>query len=152
MLGDCAKSKDIKVNLLSTWLKDKEEKIQEIINKLIEESEKAKPIIVEGKKDVQALRELGVNGPILMVKTGGKSFLEASAEIEELGTGEIILLLDFERRGVEGTQRLQKDLERTGIKVETEFWYGLRHIVGREICCIESLNTYLRTLRCQSVK
>ena len=32
----------------------------------------------------QALQELGVNGTIVTVKTGGKSFLEATAEIEAL--------------------------------------------------------------------
>ncbi len=131
---------------MSTWLKDKEEKIQEIISKLIEESEKGKPIIVEGKKDAQALWELGVNGTILMVKTGGKSFLEASAEIEEFGTNEVILLLDFDRRGVEGTQCLQGDLERARIKVNVGFWRELRLIVGREISCVESVTSYLRTL------
>ena len=92
---------------MSTRLKEKEEKIQQIITKLTEESAKGKPIIVEGKKDAQALRMLGVNGAILTVKTGGKSFLEATAEIEKLGVGEVILLLDFDRRGKEGTMRLQ---------------------------------------------
>jgi len=152
LFGDCAKGKDIQVKCLSTWLKDKEEKIQEIISKLTEESDKGKPIIVEGKKDAQALRELGINGTIMMVKTGGKSFLDALAEIEELGASEIILLLDFDRRGVEGTRRLQEDLERARIKVNTKFWRELRSIVGREICCIESLTSYLRTLHSQIAK
>ena len=83
---------------MSTRLKEKEEKIQQIITKLAEESAKGKPIVVEGKKDEQTLRILGVNGIILTVKTGGKSFLEATAEIEKLGAREVILLLDFDRR------------------------------------------------------
>lgn len=152
MFGDCARGKDFKVKCLSTWLKDKEEKIQETIDELTEESNKGKPIIVEGKKDSQALLELGINGTILMVKTGGKSFLEASAEIEKLGASEVILLLDFDRRGVEGTRRLQEDLERARIKVNTKFWRELCSIVGREISCIESLTSYLRTLHGQIVK
>ena len=51
-------------NILSTHLKEKVEKIEQIITKLIEESAKGKPIVVEGKKDAQALQELGVNGAI----------------------------------------------------------------------------------------
>ena len=67
---------------MSTHLKEKVEKIEQIIAKLVEESAKGKPIVVEGKKDAQTLRDLGVNGAVLTVKTGGKSFLEATAEIE----------------------------------------------------------------------
>lgn len=132
---------------MSTWLKDKEEKIEEIISKITEESDRGKLIIVEGKKDAQVLRELGVNGTILMVKTGGKSFLEATAEIEKFGASEVILLLDFDRRGLEGTRRLREDLERAKIKVNMGFWHDLHSLVGREICCIESLASYLRTIQ-----
>lgn len=132
---------------MSTKLKEKEEKIQRIIAALTEESAKGKPIIVEGKKDAQALRELGVNGKILTVKTGGKSFIEATAEIEKLGAREVILLLDFDRRGKEGTERLQQNLERAKIKANTRFWRELHAFVGREIHCIESLTSYLKTLQ-----
>ena len=132
---------------MSTRLKEKEEKIQLIIAKLTEESVKGKPIIVEGKKDAQALRILGVNGAILTVKTGGKSFLEATAEIENLGAREVILLLDFDRRGKEGTKRLRESLERAKIKANIKFWRELQALVGREIQCIESLTTYLNTLQ-----
>jgi 5S rRNA maturation endonuclease (ribonuclease M5) len=81
------------------------------------------------------------------VKTGGKSFLEATAEIEALDAGEVILLLDFDRRGKEGTERLQQSLERTKIKVNSQFWRELHGLVGREIHCIESLPSYLNTLQ-----
>lgn len=132
---------------MSTHLKDKLEKIEQVLNKLIEESVKGNPIVVEGKKDVQALQELGVIGPILTVKTGGKSFLEASQEIEGLGAKEVILLLDFDRRGREGIQRLERDLERAKIKSNLVFWRELRGLIGREINCIESLPSYLVTIR-----
>ena len=136
---------------MSTHLKEKVEKIEHIITKLVEESAKGKPIVVEGKKDAQALQELGASGKILMVKTGGKSFLEASAEIEALGVGEVILFLDFDRRGREGTKRLQESLERGKFRVNVRFWRELRGLVGREIQCIESLTSYLRTLKEKTV-
>jgi 2,5-diamino-6-(ribosylamino)-4(3H)-pyrimidinone 5'-phosphate reductase len=132
---------------LSTRLKERQEKIQQIITKLIEESTKGKSIIVEGKKDAQTLRELGVNGSIFAVKTGGKSYLEATAEIEKLGAREVILLLDFDRRGKEGTKRLRENLERAKIKANIKFWRELQAFVGREIQCIESLTSYLNTLQ-----
>jgi 5S rRNA maturation endonuclease (ribonuclease M5) len=128
---------------LSTHQKDRLEKIRLIIAKLVEESAKGKPIVVEGKKDAQALQELGINGTIYTVKTGGKSFLEATAEIEALGAREVILLLDFDRRGREGTERLQRDLERLKIKANVRFRRELRALVGHEVHCIESLPDYI---------
>ncbi len=130
---------------MSTHRKEKVEKIEQLLTQLIEESEKGKPIVVEGKKDAQALQELGVCGPILTVKSGGKSFLEAAAEIEALGAREVILFLDFDRRGTEGTKRLQESLERGQVKVNVEFWRELHGLVGREVSCIESLPAYMAT-------
>jgi 5S rRNA maturation endonuclease (ribonuclease M5) len=132
---------------LSTRLKEKEEKILQILEALAEESAKGKPIVVEGKKDVDALRALGVVGAVLTVKTGGKSFLDAVCEIEKMGVPEVILFLDFDRRGKEGTKRLKQSLERAKIKPNTKFWRELSALVGKEIQCVESLTAYLVTLR-----
>jgi 2,5-diamino-6-(ribosylamino)-4(3H)-pyrimidinone 5'-phosphate reductase len=132
---------------LSTRLIEKEEKILQILNELAEESEKGTPIIVEGKKDVEALRALGVKGTVLSVKTGGKSFLDIVTEIEKMDASEVILLLDFDRRGKEGTKRLRQNLERAKIKANVKFWHALSALVGKEIQCVESLNAYLDNLR-----
>jgi 5S rRNA maturation endonuclease (ribonuclease M5) len=131
---------------LSTHLKDKLEKIEKILTQLTEESARGKLIVVEGKKDAQTIRDLGVKGTVLTLKTGGKSFLEATAEIENLCVGEVILLLDFDRRGVEGTKCLQRNLERLKIRPNVRFWHALHAIVGREIHSIESMSNYLQTL------
>jgi 5S rRNA maturation endonuclease (ribonuclease M5) len=132
---------------LSTRLKEKEEKILQILNALVEESAKGTLIIVEGKKDVEALRVLGVEGAVLTVKTGGKSFLGVVSEIEQVGASEVILFLDFDRRGKEGTKRLKQNLERAKIKPNVKFWRELSGLVGKEIQCVESLTAYLNTLR-----
>jgi 5S rRNA maturation endonuclease (ribonuclease M5) len=145
LLGDGAPGENYKVNSLSTHQKDRLEKVELIIAKLAEESAKGKPIVVEGKKDAQALQELGIKGTIYKVKTGGKSFLEATTEIEALGAREVILLLDFDRRGREGTERLQRDLERLKIRANVSFRRELRALVGHEVQCIESLPAYLVT-------
>ncbi len=135
---------------MSTHLKEKEEKIQQIITALTEDSANGKPIIVEGKKDVESLRTLGVNGRILTVKTEGKSFLEATAEIEKHDAREVILLLDFDRRGREGTKRLKQDLERLKIKPNSKYWHTLLNLLGTEVQCIESLPNYLETLKAKA--
>ncbi|MBN1245406.1 toprim domain-containing protein [Candidatus Bathyarchaeota archaeon] len=131
---------------MSTRLKEKEEKILKVLEALAEESAKGTPIVVEGKKDVDALRALGVAGTVLTVKTGGKSFLDAVCEIEKMGVPEVILFLDFDRRGKEGTKHLKKSLERAKIKPNTKLWRELSALVRKEIQCIESLTAYLHTL------
>jgi 5S rRNA maturation endonuclease (ribonuclease M5) len=131
---------------LSTRLKEKEERILEILKKLAEESSKGKPIVVEGKKDVKALRVLGVKGTVLTVKTGGKSFLDIVYEIENMSVPEVILFLDFDRRGREGTKCLKQSLERARIKPNTKLWCALSALAGKEIQCIESITSYLQTL------
>ena len=131
---------------MSTRLKKKEERILKILETLIEESAKGKPVVVEGKKDVATLRTLGVTGTVLTVKTGGKSFLDAICEIEKTGAPEVILFLDFDRRGKEGTKHLKQSLERAKIKSNIKFWRALSATAGNEIQCIESLTGYLYTL------
>ena len=125
---------------------EKEEKIQEIIAKLTEEAAKGTPILVEGKKDAQALLTLGVSGKIVTLKTGGKSFFDAATELEQTGASHVILFLDHDRRGKEGTKRLKADLERLRIVPNTKLWQQLFSLVGKEIQCLESLPNYLQTL------
>ncbi len=132
---------------MSTHLKDRLEKIQELIAKIAQEAAKGKPVVVEGKKDAQALAELGVNGTVLTLKTGGKSFFEAASQIEALGVGGVVLLLDYDRRGREGTKRLQRNLERAKVKVNVLFWRELYGLVGHDVQCIESLPAYLATVQ-----
>lgn len=128
-------------------LKDKEEKIEQIIAKLIQESANGTPIIVEGKKDKDALCSLGAEGLVLTAKTGGKAFLDVVLEIERIGAREVILFLDFDRRGREGTKRLKQDFERIRVKPNVRFWQELAGLVNRDIQCVESLNAYLENLR-----
>ncbi len=136
---------------MSTRLKEKEEKILHVLEALAEEAAIGTPIMVEGKKDVDALRVLGVAGTVVTVKTGGKSFLDAVSEIEKMNVPEVILLLDFDRRGKEGTKRLKQSLERAKIKPNLKFWRTLSALVEKEIQCVESLTAYMQNLRAKII-
>jgi len=129
-----------------TWhQKNTPEKTQHLIANLLDTASKGHPIVVEGKKDAHALQTLGLTGTILTAKTGGKSFLDATDEIKAQGKREVILLLDFDRRGQEGTKRLQHNLEHAKIKANTHFWHELQNLIGHDIQCIESLPNYFTT-------
>jgi 5S rRNA maturation endonuclease (ribonuclease M5) len=132
---------------LSTHLKEKEEKILQILEQLTEEAAKGTPIIVEGKKDIEALKTLNVEGKIISAKTGGKSLLDTISELEKTQTQKVILLLDFDRRGKELTKNLKKHLEIMRIEVNLRFWRELLGILGKELKDVEGLATYIETLK-----
>jgi len=125
----------------------KAERLTELLGKLGAESVKGVPVVVEGQKDVGALRQLGVEGKIVSSKTSGKSFLDILTEIENLRVSEVILLLDFDRRGVEWTHRLKQHLEKTRIKPNLTFWNELYGLVGRDLKDIEGLPAFIETLQ-----
>jgi len=132
---------------LSAALQRKAERLSQLLEKLATEAAKGIPIVVEGQKDVNALHQLNVEGNIISSKTSGKSFLDILTEIERQRAREVILLLDFDRRGVEWTRRLKQHLEKTKIKPNLTFWNQLYGLVGRDLKDIEGLPAYLETLK-----
>jgi len=128
-------------------LQRKAEKLEQLLERLVAEATKSTLIVVEGQNDIEALKELAIQGNIISVKTAGRSFLDILTEIEEQNTSKTILLLDFDRRGREWTKRLKQRLEEKRIKVNINFWNKLRALVGHDIKDIEGLPTYLKTLK-----
>lgn len=136
---------------MSTKTEKRLEKIQRILERIDRQSAKGIPIVVEGRKDIQSLHKLGISGDIILAKSSGKSFLDVLGEIENTGKSEIILLLDFDRRGKEWTRRLANCLEGLKITPNLVFWRLLLGLVGRDIKDIEGLAGYLETLENKSV-
>ena len=132
---------------MSDNLKKLTERILELLERLSRESAKGIPIIVEGKNDIDTLHKLGVEGEVISAKTFGKSFLDVLSEIEKQGKREVIILMDFDRRGREWTKRLTRHLERMRIRPNSFFWRELRGLVGHEVKDVEGLATYIDTLK-----
>ncbi|MFQ5758516.1 MAG: toprim domain-containing protein [Candidatus Bathyarchaeia archaeon] len=132
---------------MSDRLKRRVEKITELLERLVEKSANGVPIIVEGRNDVDALRRLTIKGDIIAAKTSGRSLLDVLREVRERGAQEVILLMDFDRRGKEWTRRLAQHLEKMRVKANLPFWNELRNLVGHDLKDIEGLPTYMETLR-----
>lgn len=132
---------------MSKHLKEREERIQQVLASLIEESMKGILIIVEGRNDVETLRQLGVDGEIISAKTGGRTQQDIICELEESGAKEVIMLLDFDRRGREWTTVLKQRLEKARIKPNLTFWNDLMRFAGREVKDVEGLASYIQTLK-----
>ena len=133
--------------MLSTSLKKRVEKVLQLLDRLAKESAKGTPIIVEGRKDVNTLRDLAIKGDIISAKTSGRSLLNVLGEVEKRSKHEVILLMDFDRRGKEWTKHLTQHFEKMRIKPNLFFWKGLLSLVGRDVRDIEGLATYLENLK-----
>lgn len=132
---------------MSTSLKKRVEKVLRLLDRLAKESAKGTPIIVEGRKDVNTLRDLAIKGDIISAKTSGRSLLNVLGEVEKRSKHEVILLMDFDRRGKEWTKHLTQHFEKMRIKPNLFFWKGLLSLVGRDVRDIEGLATYLENLK-----
>lgn len=128
-------------------MEEKLGKIVHLLDNLSLESAKGFPIIVEGRKDVEALNELGIEGDIVAVKTSGRNLLDLLSETEERGKGEVILLMDFDRRGREMMKYLTRYFEEMKIKPNAAFWKEISGLLRRDIKDIEGLPAYIETLR-----
>ena len=93
------------------------ETIEKALSELKEEN-KIIPIIVEGEKDIQALKKLDINGKILPVNTGISitDFCDDIAQKYE----EIIILTDWDRKGGHICQLIKRNLSGR-VKVNTYF-------------------------------
>ena len=130
------------MNKLERRLKE----IQRVLETLKARLDDGTLVIVEGRKDIESLRQIGAGGKILPVKSSGKSLLDALREIEKQRVREAILLMDFDRRGRELTARLARQLEAMKIKPNLTFWRRLLSLIGRDVKDIESLPSYIETL------
>ncbi len=117
------------------------EAVREIVEKVVGYSRRGIPVIVEGPKDVKALRGLGIPGHVFCAKSrrlGLVDFLDWIATHSE-----VIILTDFDREGRALAWRLRKDLSNMRVKANTEIWKQLKALVRSEIVGIESLGRYL---------
>ena len=96
------------------------------LNSLLEEMEgTVDTVLVEGARDVEALRRLGFHGRIEVCSRVGVS---NSDLVEGLARRkDVVILTDFDGEGRRLNRRLSRLLERRGVRVETR----LRRAVGR---------------------
>lgn len=87
---------------------ERAEKIKEVLQYLYEIN-KFVPIIVEGKRDKKALREIGFEGEIITLHSG-KSIYEFSETIANRFE-KVILLIDWDEKGEELYSKIGKNLQ-----------------------------------------
>ncbi len=138
--------KILRQNSRNQSLEDKIERLETLLQKLIEKSKEGATILVEGEKDAEALRKIGVTGKISCVKKIRiplYDYLQKCTELKE----EIIVLTDFDRRGVQLAGKMTNYLERSGKSVNLMFWLKIRGFITHDVKDVEGLASYVETLR-----
>jgi len=110
------------------------EELIEFIDLLAEKNEEV-PIIVEGRNDVYGLRSLGFRGEIHSLNHG-KSLLQRVEEISA-DSKEMIVLPDFDRKGVALKDTVKRYVEGMGKTANIYYWNRIRSF--RLVACIEDL-------------
>jgi 5S rRNA maturation endonuclease (ribonuclease M5) len=121
------------------------EKLQKLIDRLSYESQKGSVIVVEGIRDRDSLRKIGITGRILCLQSSRKN---AFGFVEELrGVGDVIVLTDFDREGTFLARRLARILNAERMRGNLILWRDLRRLTRSDIRSIEELPKYYQRLQ-----
>lgn len=121
------------------------EEIEELINELKRYSLEGVPIVVEGARDMKALRELNVSGPVFQIsgsKETALNFLESLSRY-----GQVVVLTDFDRAGDELAKFCNKHLQRLGPKPILDLREKLKALLHKDVKDIQGLSKFLRGRR-----
>jgi 5S rRNA maturation endonuclease (ribonuclease M5) len=118
--------------------------LHEFIDMLNEEAEYGSVIVVEGKRDVEALNRIGFKGnpTILNHFKGITDFVDNHCQIRK----KIILLLDMDRTGKHLTSKLVSQLQHKGNNVNLFYKKALAKITNGKIRQVEELAAYAPNL------
>lgn len=115
------------------------ERFQELLQELVEANEDA-AVLVEGRRDQAALKELGLAGEILVYNQG-----ETMADFAEglRPRKQIIVLFDWDRKGGQLARLFQQKIA-GGVRLDLEFRRRLARL--SLVRCVEDLPSALRTI------
>lgn len=82
------------------------------------------PIIVEGRNDKGSLRRIEFPGDIIILN-GGNSLVNFSENVAE-ENDEVIILTDFDRKGVDLKNTIERYMSGLGCQVDTKLWETIR--------------------------
>ena len=100
------------------------------------------PIIVEGRLDVVALRKIGFSGEIIHLPKN-KTIINFSYSLTKYR--EVILLMDWDRKGKRLTSILEKYLIAEGIRVNLKLW-KLLNTINSETSNVEGLPAFMEKI------
>ena len=124
--------------------KERLEEIEKILEELIDLNSQI-PILVEGRKDIKSLKELGVMGEIIKLNTGNSLF--NMCEKLSAAHDKVIILTDWDRRGGQLCRLLKEGFMANNVKCNDNIRMKLVWLCKKEIKDVEGLSTYISRLR-----
>ena len=114
--------------------------LRNFVDRLNTESKKGSVIVVEGKRDVEALTRIGYTGHVMALNRfkGINNFVDSQCAIDR----KIILLLDMDRTGKYLTSKLMKQLQSSGGNVCLFYKKSLARISNGKVRHVEDLISY----------
>jgi len=125
------------------------EKLQKLIDRISYESQEGGVIVVEGIRDRDSLRKIGITGRILCLQNSRKNALGFVEDLHDVN--EVIILTDFDREGVFLAKRLARILNAESIRNNLTLWRDLRRLARSDIRSIEELPKYYQRLQVKSL-
>ena len=116
------------------------EKLQKILERICLESTSGSLIIVEGQKDLNSLRAMGITGHVRCLQNSRKNVTMFVETLEE--TKHVLVLTDFDREGVSLAKKLSRSLTAHGVNANLVLWKSLRELTRSEVRSIEELPEY----------
>ena len=120
----------------------------EIFNKIWDSMKELDcPVIVEGKRDIMALRNLGYNGRLIELNDGNSILSTVEKLVRNFGSGsKFVILMDWDRTGEVLTKRLKRYGESCDLIPNVRIRRDLSVLCSKEITCIEELPTFVNML------
>jgi len=135
---------------LNASLRRKFEDIEKTLKRIVSSSRDGIPIIVEGRRDKEALRRLKIPGIVICLKSSGNGFYDFTANLAD--EREVIVLTDFDKEGTRLAAKLIDELTHMKVKVNVAIWKKLKALCRSEIRAIEELDGLVEDLREESRK
>jgi len=104
-------------------LKSKDKAFRRLLREL---GESRAAVIVEGRKDRAALRNIGIANPVFLLNQKPEIVAERVAK----NADEAVVLTDFDRKGEELFGRMVSALESCSVKPNTDVRRRLRYLLG----------------------
>lgn len=121
------------------------ERFLKLIDRLSYESKIGGVIVVEGQRDRDSLRKMGITGPILCLQSSRTNTVGFAEHLD--GARDVIVLTDFDREGVFLAKRLARILNAQKVRTNLILWRELRRLTRSDIRSIEELPKFYERLQ-----
>ena len=105
------------------------------------------PIVVEGKRDTIALRNLEIKNPIIELNDGTSVLTTIERIFQNSGPStEFIIMTDWDKTGNKLAKQLILYGESSDLRPNDELRRKLSRFTDKEISCVEELSTFAHSL------